>query len=575
MWKRVLWLAVILCLTAVGARSGVAQEGEPAGAGRPGRAPDVTIERVSVHSDGGEANAENRTPAISGDGRYVVFESDASNLVGGDSNGVADVFVHDRETGETRRVSVSSGGTQGNASSRAPAISGGGRTVAFHSNAFNLVGGDTNNVSDIFVRDRDTGTTSRVSVHSNGTQGNDVSYDPAVSGDSRYVAFWSYAGNLVDNDSNGRADVFVRDQVMGQTFRVSQNASGIGGNGDSKYPAISGNGRYVVFESTASNLVGGDSGIYTDIYLYDIQMGGIERVSVSDDEQEAQGDSWAASVSGDGRYVAFVSFASNLVAGDTNLYPDVFVRDRHTGQTRRVNVSTDGAQVNVFEEDQAPVVAADGSVIAFKSKADNLVGGDNNNIGDVFLRDLGAGTTVRVSVTPAGVEGNDASKEPSLSGSGRHVAFSSLANNLVAGDNNGQRDIFVVDRLAEPPPPPAPAALAINYDYGAPGSYFTIVGSDYPAGEVVTVAVNGVVINTGTPFPTNSEGGFAAILRAFDADLGGYAVRASVEGESAVTGFRLLNGAPVRPREGDGFVELDVPAGIAYKNVLYMPVVFR
>ncbi|MGH2537869.1 MAG: TolB family protein, partial [Candidatus Promineifilaceae bacterium] len=197
---------------------------------------------MSIASDGAQGNDGSYYPSISADGRYVAFYSDAWNLVGGDTNGTWDVFVHDRDTGQTSRVSVASDGAQGDNHSGAPSISADGRYVAFNSVASNLVGGDTNGAYDIFVHDRDTGQTSRVSIASDGAQGNESSGVPAISADGRYVAFYSEASNLVGGDTNGYLDVFVHDRDTGQTSRASVASDGAQANGASYFPAISADG---------------------------------------------------------------------------------------------------------------------------------------------------------------------------------------------------------------------------------------------------------------------------------------------------------------------------------------------
>jgi Tol biopolymer transport system component len=293
--------------------------------------------RVSVASDGAQGNEESWNPSISADGRYVAFASEASNLVSGDTNDTNDAFVHDRQTGQTTRVSVASDGGQGNDWSGGPSISADGRYVAFESIASNLVSGDTNdfcgyyhddNCGDIFIHDRQTGQTTRVSVASDGTQGNEESTWLSISADGRYVAFASLASNLVSGDTNGGADVFVHDRQTGQTTRVSVASDGTQGNGDSYFPSISADGRYVAFSSYAGNLVSGDTNGEADIFVHDRQTGQTTRVSVASDDSQGNEESRWLSISADGRYVAFASEASNLVSGDTNGETDVFVHDR-------------------------------------------------------------------------------------------------------------------------------------------------------------------------------------------------------------------------------------------------------
>jgi hypothetical protein len=242
-----------------------------------------------------------------------------------------DVFARDRQNGTTERVSVDSSGGQGNGSSYAPSMSADGRYVAFHSLASSLVSMDTNLSSDVFVRDRQSGTTQLVSVNSGGMQANGNSYYPSISADGRFVAFWSLASNLVPGDTNNLADVFVRDRQSGTTERVSVDSTGSQGNGGSYYPAISSDGRYVAFWSSASTLAAGDTNGVADVFLRDRQGGSTERDSVNSAGAQGNDDSYSPSISADGRDVAFYSVATNLVPGDTNGVGDVFVRDRLGG----------------------------------------------------------------------------------------------------------------------------------------------------------------------------------------------------------------------------------------------------
>src|SRR5688572_7972318 len=199
--------------------------------------------RVSVDSSGAEANWDSDSSAISADGKFVAFESYADNLVAGDTNGFADVFVHDRATGITERVSVDSSGVEGNGNSHGPSISADGQVVAFYSYAKNLVAGDRSFDFDVFVHDRATGITERVSVDSSGVEGNSSSSSPSISADGQVVAFESYASNLVAGDTNGYWDVFVHDRASGITERVSVESSGAEGDNDSGYPSISADGQ--------------------------------------------------------------------------------------------------------------------------------------------------------------------------------------------------------------------------------------------------------------------------------------------------------------------------------------------
>lgn len=434
----------------------------------------LPIERVSITSDGVQADGgHSGVPSISSDGRFVAFESSANNLVLGDTNNLQDIFVHDRQTGVTARMSVASDGTQANGMSYTPSISGDGRFVAFRSQSSNLVTGDTNGEADIFVHDRLTGQTTRVSVASDGTQSeaNRDNGAPSISADGRYVAFSSEASNLVPEDVNllpWLDDIFVHDRQTGQTTRVSNASDGTQGDDRSKGASISADGRYVAYYSDASNLVTGDTNGRPDIFVNDRQTAQTTRVNVASDGTEANttiytGISWP-SISADGRYVAFRSLSSNLVPGDTNGGPDVFVHDRQTGQTTRVSVASDGTQanVNLFSDfSSLPSISGDGRYVAFNSAASNLVAGDTNNRYDIFVHDRLIGLTTRVSVASDGAEGNSDSINLCISSDGHYVAFDSGASNLVTGDTNG---LGVSDVFVAPVPLPPQCSDDIDND---------------------------------------------------------------------------------------------------------------
>ena len=346
--------------------------------------------------------------------------------------------------GDTTRVSVATDETGGNGYSFNPSISSDGRYVAFGSAASNLVSGDGNGATDIFVRDRTTDATTRVSVASGGTEGNGYSYEPSISSDGRYVAFDSNAGNLVSGDTNFSSDVFVHDRNTRVTMRVSVATSGTEGNGDSFNPSISSDGRYVTFESDASNLVSGDGNSVPDIFVHDRDTNIITLVSVATGGALGNNSSYGPSISSDGRFVAFQSVASNLVSGDTNGVLDIFVHDRTTGATTRVSVDTSGTQGN--GDSFNPSISPNGYYVAFDSAASNLMSGDTNGVLDIFVHDLMMGATARVSVDSSGTQGNNISDWPSISSDGGYVAFMSIASNLVSGDTNGVPDVFVHER---------------------------------------------------------------------------------------------------------------------------------
>jgi len=354
---------------------------------------DSSVERVSVTSAGAQSfTGIPNGPSITDDGRYVAFHSDANDLVAGDTNTVIDVFLRDRQAGTTTRISFDSSGVEANGASYAPAISGNGQVVAFQSDATNLVPNDTNGVADVFVRDLVADTTTRVSVATGGTQagGGGEVFDVwtpslALSNDGRYVFFASNKTDLVAGDTNNQSDVFRHDRQTGATIRVSVSSGGGQGNGPSFSPSASGDGRYVAFGSNASSLVIGDT-TGGDAFVRDITLGVTTRVSVINHGGELSQDSGSPSISADGRYVAFHSFDDLIVPGDTNQSFDVFIRDRETATTLRVSVKADGQQGgmgNAFY----PSLSDDGAFVAYLSFAPNLVAGDTNNTHDVFVAD--------------------------------------------------------------------------------------------------------------------------------------------------------------------------------------------
>ena len=403
----------------------------------------MTATLVSINSAGEITNASSLFLSISANGRFVAFDSVANNLVTGDTNNAADIFARDLSSNTTNRVSISGTGQQGNGISSLPSISNNGQIVAFQSLASNLVAGDTNNRADIFVRDVQANTTTRVSVSGTGAQGNGNSVSaPAISGNGRFVAFVSDSSNLVSGDANNLPDVFVRDLQANTTNRVSVSASG-GGTDSFEVPAISANGRFVAFESGVSSLVPGDANNASDIFVRDLQGNVTNRVSLSTTGSEANGGSFSPAISASGRFVVFESAASNLVPGDGNNSRDIFVRDLSANTTVLVSVSATGDRTNA--DSKRPSISADGRFVAFSSEASNLVPGDTNNRSDIFVRDLQANTITRVSADAAGEVANGISLLPAISNDGKRVAFYSLASNLVPGDTNNVSDIFVFD----------------------------------------------------------------------------------------------------------------------------------
>lgn len=416
-----------------------------------GKAVGETTTRVSVGSAGEEGDLGSSRASLSADGRYVAFYSDASNLVPGDEpandpdtcptcTGVRDVFVRDWETGTTVRVSVRTDGTAGNDKSDRPSISGDGRYVAFISEADDLVPNDTNLLKDIFVRDRETGTTVRVSVSSEGVEGKGNSNRPSISDDGRYIAFYSDVFNLVPDDEppfdsatcpdcTGVRDIFVHDrdpdgngivdEGNGVSTRIGVSTTGDFPDRDTGGPKFSADGSVVAMVGTATSLVAGDTNRSEDVFVRDLATAATTRVSVSSTGAQASSpttilpDSQDGSISGDGRFVVFRSAGVNLARLDTNLVDDIFLHDRDVDQdgifdepgaiaTRRISVSLTGAEA--LGASGGSKISADGSRVVYYSDATNLIVSDANVARDVFENIIPENRIVaenRPSVQPA------------------------------------------------------------------------------------------------------------------------------------------------------------------------------
>jgi hypothetical protein len=391
------------------------------------RAAPGDLTRVSVDSSGAQADAMTYYGIISASGRFVVFESEAGNLVPGDTNGLSDVFMHDRQLGTTTRVSVDASGAQVAGGGGAPTVSTDGHFVAFSSGATSLVTGDTNNVEDIFVKDTQTGAITRISLDSSGAQANNDSSAPSISGDGRYVAFASDASNLVPNDTNGVGDIFVHDRQTGATIRASGDA-----NAGAFDPSISQSGHFVVFRSNASNLVAGDTNGVADIFMYGILTGQIARVSISSTGQQGDRASLDPSISGDGRYVSFSSASHTFFSGETNELAYTYVHDNQSGSLTLASFQNGSPMLG---DADATSISADGRYVAFSFDE----WGDGLARRRIYVHDRV--TNQSISIAPhASDEQNPLL--PSISGDGRFVAFASPAA-LVPGDTNGVRDVFV------------------------------------------------------------------------------------------------------------------------------------
>ena len=486
-----------------------------------------TTEVVSL-SDAGEGGSGGHA-SVSADGRYVAFESYSNGLVEGDTNDChasrdecPDVFVRDRVTGRTVRVSVDSSGRQVSedpldGGSWIPSISADGRYVAFASGAPDLVPGDRNGVVDVFVHDRDHDEdgrfdelhpgaleTERVSVSSTGAEGrasdswreacvatlaggcwfnqNAQNMSVSISDDGRYVVFSSDLDGLVEGvprctdtggtDTDGGADhvpsitvhdhdagvsscrqIYVRDRLRDETFLASASSTGAPANADSSSGFISRNGRWVVFASGATNLApvveadsdeNPDSNGARDVFIRNMRTGGIELVSLSSTEEQGDRQSGGVSVRGhatvsnNGRWVTFISQASNLAREDNDLVLyDVFLRDRRQGRTILVSKGSD-------EDVSHCYITADGRYIATKSNSSDPVGSERTALQMTIVWDRVTRTETIVSVTNSGEPNNgELSGEPEITGDGRFVVFVSDATNLDERDPETDLSVYI------------------------------------------------------------------------------------------------------------------------------------
>jgi uncharacterized repeat protein (TIGR01451 family) len=410
----------------------------------------VSSARVQGNADsgtGGFISPSNDRASMTADGRFVTFMSFADNLVPGDTNQAADVFVRDRVTGTTERVSISSRGRQGDGHSgvglsAGADISDDGRFVAFVSEATNFARGDTNNNPDVFVHDRLTRTTELVSRGLDGSPATGT--DVEISADGRFVAFRSSAQNLVPNHPQFDFfdHIYVYDRQTQAIERVDVDSSGVLGDASAGNLAISANGRFIAFDSFADNLVvgPGDQG-GVDVFVHDRVTGTTEGVSTGGDTGQFEGNSFLSSITPTGRFIGFSS-ADPTFPGDANGFvADAFVFDHQTASVQLVSRASDGTQAN--DESSSPLVSANGAIVVFSSRASNLVANDTNAF-DVFQRDLAAGTTTRLAADdPAGgfdVIGSD------ITPNGLVVSLLTRAD-LLPEQNVGvfAMDVYVVD----------------------------------------------------------------------------------------------------------------------------------
>jgi Tol biopolymer transport system component len=398
------------------------------------------VQRISVAFNGGESNGWSGEQAISADGRYVTFASVATNLVPNDNNDQQDIFVYDRQTNQMTCVSMAFDGTQANLYSLSPSISGDGQQIVFVSEATNLVPDDVNGLPDVFVHDLRAGATTRVSVGLDGIEASGSSSQPAISSDGRFVAFSSMADNLVLADTNQSGDIFVYELQTGAISRVSVASDGSEANGISINPVISADGRFISFNSLATNLTSNDGNSRSDVFIHDRHTGQRNLISVAVNGSVANNESFKPAISGNDRYVAFVSRADNLVIGDTNDVSDVFVYDRQTGQMIRVSSLPEDAQLPAADlrDAYSPAIASDGRFVSFY-RPPNFFNPDFKY--GSFVYDLYTGQVVHLS---QGYDEANGIYEVAISVDNRWFAFATHEN-LIPEDTNDEVDVYVYE----------------------------------------------------------------------------------------------------------------------------------
>ncbi len=412
--------------------------------------------RVDLDAAGAQLTNPSVWGTISADGRFAAFVSDDPNVVAGDTNGTSDVFVKNLATGAVVRASVTAGGVEANGPSFEPKLSRDGHLVAFSSWATNLSPADRNGTdTDVFVKDLRTGALEQVSVNSAGVGGNAISAYIAFSANGRFVTYYSYSTNLVPGDTNGALDVFGFDRTTRTTERISVTSSGAQLSLPSGVSSVSDDGRFVAFEANGSDFGFPSAGGV--IALRDRQAGTTRVVNM--DSTGAVRSSYLPKISGDGRYVAFATRFS-MIPADTNFDDDVYLVDTTNGALDQVSAPPAGLSA-ARGSCSVAAVSRDGRFVAFSS--DGVFDGtDTNGLVDAFVRDRARGRTERVSIALGGLSADDRTPALGMSGDGRYVVFGGEATNLVIADTNGVSDIFVRDRC--------PAASATNYGTGLPGT---------------------------------------------------------------------------------------------------------
>ena len=413
-------------------------------------APTLPLVLASRSSSSLPGNEPSRSPSISADGRFIAFVSTATNLVANDTNQCADVFLRDLQAGTTVRVSETTAHIGGNADSSQPVISANGQFVAFTSLAKNLVAGDPNTFEDVFIYNRTTRALELAGARNAGGWPSGASSSPSISADGRYVAFQSNARNVAGTDNNAVNDVFLRDRTAKTTELISRTSSGSAGSSVSEAPSLSADARYVAFHSFAFNLVANDNNGNYDVFVRDRTAKTTTLASATPGGSSANADSGLPRISADGRYVAFESFASDLVTGSATAVSQIYLRNLAARTNRRVTNFPDFQPLTGNHYLEA--ISGDGRFVAFTTDTAHLPpsAGTPLAIYRPFLFDQHLGTLTALAFSPAGYPAENNTFDTALSPDARFVAFASWGSRLTPADGNGVADVFVLDRTATP-----------------------------------------------------------------------------------------------------------------------------
>lgn len=441
------------------------------------------IKRISIGEIGSEANGSSYSAVLSGDGHYVAFQSDADNLVPGDTNLQADAFVKNLMTGQVERVNITQDGGQSSDGISDVRVSSGGEYVAFTAYSNNLVSRPQAK-TDVYVRDRSGNTTMLANLSSDGNMGNGISLHPSFGFSDKFIAFTSFSDNLVVDDKNNKSDVFLRNLYSGEVERISLSSDDMEADGDSRETSwmgstVSTDGRYVIFISAASNLIPGEANA-GGVYVRDRVNKETKRIFQSINSGKSF-DIESLSITGDGSLVVFSSLAKGLVASDENNLMDVFVYAISTGEIKCLSLPQKSG-ANLWHS-YAPSVSADGRFVVFESATEGLSEDDYDSYNDVFVYDLQKGEIALVSRSWDGNGAFGASGSPSISSDGSVISFVSVANNLVAGDSNGVMDIFMAPNpltiKKSSDPLPVPTGLSQK------GESSGAIGDDLGVGKIL------------------------------------------------------------------------------------------